>query len=59
MIVVFFVAEFLFERKSEDANYSALIWLLLMQNRAVLLEDIPIIEFGIDGAYTELGVRLR
>ena len=27
MIVVFFVAAFLFQIKSEDANYSALIWL--------------------------------
>ena len=27
MIVVFFKAAFLFQRKREDANYSALIWL--------------------------------
>ena len=27
MIVGFFIAAFLFQRKSEDANYSALIWL--------------------------------
>ena len=29
MIVVFFMAAFPFQRKSEDANYSALFWLSL------------------------------
>ena len=29
MIVVFFIAAFLFKRKSEDENYSTLIWLSL------------------------------
>ena len=27
MLVVFFIAAFLFQRKGEDANYFALIWL--------------------------------
>ena len=30
MIVVFFIAAFLFQRKSEDANYSVLIWLIII-----------------------------
>ena len=29
MIVVFFIAAFLFQKKSKDANYSALIWVSL------------------------------
>ena len=33
MIVVFFIMAFLFQRKNEDANYSALIWLPPYINR--------------------------
>ena len=35
MIVGFFIAAFIFQRKNKDSNYSALIWLPPLQKKKV------------------------